>query len=143
VTTVVAERPRRIDVLFGFLAVAFGAALVRGHLGAGSDRSRLVIDVLLGALVLAIVVTWIGLRRHPASLEITPDWVVLTHAGLQRKTGIDSDSGELYFTVSGGRARMLVLKATAADETISLQMFDRREVEAGLRANGWRFVGDP
>jgi hypothetical protein len=142
VTTVVAERARRVDVLFGFLAVAFAAALVRGHLGAGSARSRLVLDVLLGGLVAAIVFTWVWLRRHPASLEITPEWVVLAHSGRAGTTGFDRDSGDLHFELSGGRARVLLLKSTGSDEAISLQMFDHGEVEAALRANGWRFVGD-
>jgi uncharacterized membrane protein YccC len=83
-SVVVAERPRRVDVLWGFLTVAFGAALVRGHLGAGTATSRIVIDAVFGTLAGGSIAAWVWFRRHPARLEITPEAVAFSHRGQRR-----------------------------------------------------------
>ena len=140
---VVHEKRSAVDFLWGFLAVAFAVALVRGHMGAGSDRSRLVIDVLVGGLLALILLTWIWSRRHPASIEVTYHSIALRHKDRPGVTELRRGCGDLYFKRTGGRVRFLVLKATETDESISLQMFDRREVERACRAHRWRFVGDP
>ena len=138
-----AERPRRVDVLWGFLTVAFGAALVRGHLGAGTATSRLVIDAALGSLLAGSIAAWIWFRRHPARLEITEEAVAFSHRGQPNATRLVGP-GELYIRTThlGGTDRLQFLKVTGSEEAIPLQMFDHGEVKTACRASGWRFVGD-
>ena len=140
---VVHEKRSAVDFLWGFLAVAFAVALVRGHMGAGSERSRLVIDVCVGGLLLLIVAAWVWMRRHPAFIEVSYHTIALKHRHRPGVTQLERGCGDLYFRRTGGRVRFLVLKATGTDGSISLQMFDRREVERACRAHRWRFVGDP
>jgi hypothetical protein len=142
-TLVVPERPRRVDFLWGFLSVAFGAALVRGHLGAGTTTSRLVIDAVFGTLFVAAVGAWIWFRRHPARLEVTPEAVAFRHRGQSGSTRL-VPPGELYVRTThvGGTDRLHFLKVTGSDEAIPLTMFDHEEVKDACRTNGWRFVGD-
>ena len=140
---VVHEKRSAVDLLWGFLALAFAVALVRGHMGAESARSRLVIDVLVGGLLLLIVSSWLRMRRHPGRIEVSYDSIALTHRDRPGLTELKRGCGDLYFKRSGGRVRFLVLRATGSDESISLQLFDRREVERACRAHRWRFVGDP
>ena len=140
---VVHEKRRVNDLLWGFLTAAFAVALVRGHMGAGSDRSRLVIDVLVGGLVVLLASAWLWTRRHPARIEVSYELIALRHEDLPRSTELRRGCGDLYFKRSGGRVRYLTLRATESAQVISLQMFDRREVERACRAHRWRFVGDP
>ena len=140
---VVHEKRSAVHFLWGFLALAFAVALVRGHMGAGSERSRLVIDMCVGGLLALILWAWFWSRRHPGSIEVSYHSIALRHEDRPGVTELKRGCGDLYFKRSGGRVRFLVLKATESDETISLQMFDRREVERACRAHRWRFVGDP
>jgi hypothetical protein len=142
-SVVVAERPRRVDFLWGFLTVAFGAALVRGHLGAGTTTSRLVIDAALGSLLAGSIAAWVWFRRHPARLEISPEAVAFLHRGQPNATRLVGP-GELYVrtTYLGGKNRLQFLKVTGSEEAIPMEMFDHTEVKAACRASGWRFVGD-
>lgn len=127
----------------GFLTVACGAALVRGHLGAGSTTSRLLVDLVFGALVAGSIGAWLWFRRHPARLEITPDAVAFSHRGQSASTRLVGP-GELdvHTTHIGGTDRLHFLKVTGSEEAIPLTMFDHEEVKAACRANGWRFAGD-
>lgn len=140
---VVAERPRRVDFLWGFLTVAFGAALVRGHLGAGTATSRLVIDAVFGTLVGGSIAAWIWFRRHPARLEVTPETVAFSHRGQPNATTL-AGPGELYISTTylGGKNRLQFLKVTGSEAAIPMGMFDHEEVKAACRANGWSFAGD-
>jgi hypothetical protein len=140
---VVREKRHRADLLWGFLTGAFAIALVRGHLGAGSDRSRLVIDVCVGGVLVLLVTAWVWTRRHPAALEVSYDRIALRHRDLPKSTELRRGCGDLYFARSGGRVRFLTLRATGSPEVISLQMFDPREVERACRSHRWRFAGDP
>jgi hypothetical protein len=143
-SVLVAERPRRVDVLWGFLTLVFGAALVRGHLGAGTTIGRVAVDVAFGALLGGSISAWVWFRRHPARLEITPEAVVFAHRG-QRGAVRLAAPGELYIhtTHLGTTDRLHFLKVHGSDESIPLQMFDHEEVKAACRASGWRLAGDP
>ena len=142
-SVLVAERRRGVDVLWGFLTLAFGAALVRGHLGAGTTIGRVAIDVAFGALLAGSISAWVWFRRHPARLEITPEAVVFAHRG-QRGAVRLAAPGELYVhTTHLGADRLHFLKVLGSDESIPLQMFDHEEVKAACRASGWRLAGDP
>jgi hypothetical protein len=140
----VGERPRRVDVLWGFLTVVSAAALVRGHFGGSTTSTKVVIDLAFGTLLAASVAAWIWFRRHPARLEITTDAVAFSHRGQSGSTRLVGP-GELYVytTLIGGTDRLNFLKVTGSDEAILLTMFDHEEVKAACRARGWRFVDDP
>jgi hypothetical protein len=141
--TVVHERKGRVNFLWGFLAVAFGAALVRGHFGM-SGTGRLAVDVAFGGLVAVVLVAWIWFRRHPARLEITPDEVAFMHDEQPNATRLFR-TGDLSIRTThfGGTDRLHFLKVEGSEEAISIQMFDHEEVKRACRANGWRFAGDP
>jgi hypothetical protein len=142
-SVVVPERPRRVDLLWGFLGVALGAALVRGHLGAETTTRQIVIDLVFGTLFVGVVAAWIWFRRHPARLDITRHAVSFTHRGQPNATRLVGP-GELYVytTHIGGTDRLQFLKIKGSDEGIPLTMFDHEEVKAACRAHGWRFVSD-
>ena len=143
-TLLVAERSRRVDILWGFLTAAFAVALVRGHIGAATTTGPTVVDFLFGTLLAVAVGAWIWFRRHPARLQITPEAVVFSHRGQRLGTTLPAP-GELYVhtTFIGGTDRLRFLKVTGSDEAIPMTMFDDAEVTAACRASGWRFVGDP
>jgi putative Ca2+/H+ antiporter (TMEM165/GDT1 family) len=143
-TLLVAERSRRVDILWGFLTAAFALALVRGHIGAATAAGRTVVDLVFGALLVIAVGAWIWFRRHPARLEITPEAVLFSHRGQRRGTRLPAP-GELYVhtTFIGATDRLRFLKVTGSEEAIPMTMFDDAEVTAACRASGWRFVGDP
>ena len=142
--TIVGERARRVDFLWGFLTLAFGAALVRGH-RAQDGTGRLVVDVLFGGLTALCIGAWVWFRRHPARLEIDPDVIAFTHRGQPNATRLLRTDGDLFIRTThlGGTDRLHFLKAEGSEEAIPLQMFDHAEVGAAARANGWRFRGDP
>ncbi len=142
---VVAERKRRVNFLWGFLTLAFGAALVRGHLGAESTASRVVVDLILGLLLVGSISAWVWFRRHPARLEISVEAVTFAHRGQTRSVKLARSSGDLYVrrTMLGGTHPLLFLGITGSDEVIPLQMFDLEEIEAASVSRGWRFVEPP
>jgi hypothetical protein len=133
-----------VNFLWGFLTVVFAAALLRGHFGAGTTTSRIVIDVVFGALLAGSVGAWVWFRRHPARLDITPEGIAFRHRGQSGSTRLVSP-GELYVrtTYIGGTDRLHWLMVTGSDAAISLNMFNHGEVKDACRTNGWRFVGDP
>jgi hypothetical protein len=143
-SVIVAELPRRVDVLWGFLTVVSAAALLRGHFGGSATSTKIVIDLAFGVLLAGSIGAWIWFRRHPAKLEITPEAVAFRHRGQSGSTRLVGP-GELYVytTFIGGTDRLNFLKVTGSDEAILLTMFDHDEVRAACRASGWRFVGDP
>jgi hypothetical protein len=115
VSDVVREKRSAVDFLWGFLAVAFAVALVRGHMGAGSARSRLVIDVLVGGLLALILFAWVWSRRHPAFIEVTYHSIALRHRDRPGVTELKRGCGDLYFKRTGGRVRFFVMNSTEND----------------------------
>lgn len=132
--TLVAERSRRVDALWGFLALAFAAALIRGAAGGAG----VALDVLFALLLAGTVAAWIWFRRHPASLEITPEAIVFRHRG-QAGTTLPPGTLTVRETLLGASDRLLFLKVSGSEEAIPLQLFDLEQVKAAARAAGWRF----
>lgn len=135
---VVEQSNTNVNVLWGFLCVAFAVALWRGHLGARTDAGRLVGDVVFGLGVILSVAAWVSFRRHPARLEISQDAVVLSHRG-QPNTIELRRPGPLYvhrvFNPRGGAQSYL--KAVGSDDAIPLVLFNWKDVERACRAAGW------
>lgn len=62
---VVEQSSSNVNVIWGFLTIAFGFALWRGHQGAETGTGRLALDVLLGAALLLSVAGWISFQQAP------------------------------------------------------------------------------
>ena len=139
---IVYEKRGSVHFLWGFLTVAFGSALVAGHVLAETTGGRIAGDVLFGLLLIGSATAWFLNARHPARLEITPDEIVFTH-GSGEGTRL-RHTGDLYLNVtlfSGGRS----LRVTGSDEgiPIPIHLFDVEEIKRACVAAGWRFVDDP
>jgi hypothetical protein len=128
-----------VNVLWGFLSIAFAVALWRGHAGAQTDPGRLVTDVLLGAAVVVCVAAWISSHRHPARIEVSPDAIALWHRGKPNSVELRR-TGDLYvyrrITPRGGVHSYL--KVSGSDDAIPLVYFNWKDVERACRAAGWR-----
>ena len=142
-SVVVAERSRRVDLMWGFLTVVFAAALVRGHAGAGSTGAPTAIDLIFGVLTAGSIAAWVWFRRHPARLEVTPEAVVFAHSGQRGATRL-APPGELSIRTKlmGGKNPVQFLELAGTDLRIPMATFDHDRVQAACRANGWRFAGD-
>ena len=135
---VVEQSMTNVNVLWGFLTVAFAFALWRGHQGAQSGTGRLVLDVVFGVGVILSVTAWISFHRHPARLAVSRDVISLSHRG--KPNSIDlRRTGHLYvrrmFSPRGGVRSYL--KVVGSDNAIPLVLFDWRSVERACRAAGW------
>lgn len=136
---VVEQSKTNVNVLWGFLSIAFAVALSRGHLGAQTASGRAVVDVLFGAAVVVSVAMWISSFRHPARLEVTRDVISLRFRGKPKSLELRR-TGDLYvyrrITPRGGA--YTYLKAAGSDAAIPLAYFQWKEVERACRAAGWR-----
>lgn len=138
---VVEQSNASVNVIWGFLTIAFGFALWRGHQGAETGAGRLALDVLLGAALVLSVAGWVSFHRHPSRLEISPDAISLWHRG--KPNSIDlRPTGDLYvstrITPRGGVHRYL--KVVGSDDAIPLTHFDWKQVEGACLQAGWRLA---
>ena len=140
---VVHESSRNVNILWGFLSVAFAAALARGHFGAETSAGRLTIDLVFGGLLVASLVIWVITRRRPARLEITHDAITLAYEGKPGSIALRA-TGELYLhrPVIGTKVGPAYLKVTGSDDAIPIDTFNFALVRDACRAKGWRFTGD-
>jgi hypothetical protein len=140
---VVPQKARYVNVIWGFLTLVFGLALVRGHFGAATSSGRIVVDVIFGALVAGSIGAWLWFRRHPARLEVSPEVITFSHRGQPNSVRLVRASGDLYVyttTSAGGKGRLRYLKVPGSDEGVPLQLFDWGEVQGACIARGWRFT---
>lgn len=144
-SVVVREKALNVNILWGFLSVVLGAALLRGHFGAETDAGRLTGDIVGGILFVGAVSAWIWFRRHPAHITVSPDEINFQHRGQSGKGTTLPHVGDLYVHVSWMRnARLLWLKVQGSDVVIPLQMFDIAEVRNACVQMNWRFAeGSP
>ena len=135
---VIEQSNTSVNVLWGFLSVAFAVALWRGHQGAETDAGRLVFDVIFGAGLILSVAAWISFHRHPSRLEISKNVITFSHRG--RPNAIElGRPGPLYvhrvFNPKGGAQSYL--KVGGSDDAIPLVFFNWKHVESACRATGW------
>ena len=136
---IVVEQSRaNVNVLWGFLSVAFAFALWRGHQGAQTGTGRLVLDVILGVAAILSVTAWILSYRNPARLEISQDVITLSHRGKPNTIELRRP-GPLYvhrvFNPRGGAQSYL--KVVGSDDAIPLVLFNWKEVERACHTFGW------
>jgi hypothetical protein len=142
-TQVVNERAGSRNFLWGFLTVVFGAALVRGHIGAETSSGRIVVDVFMGLLFVGSLAGWIWFNRHPARLRITPGSIELMHKGQQKGLRL-ANTGHLYIsrTFIGGKNPIAYFRVAGSDDAIPCGNFNVAEVQQATTAAGWRW-GEP
>lgn len=135
---VVEQSSMSVNVLWGFLSVAFALALWRGHQGAETDAGRLVVDILLGAAVIISVGAWISFHRSPARLEISEDIIRFSHRGQPNSVEL-LRTGDLYVhTTIGTRGAVnRYLKVVGSDDAIPLVLFNWKEVQRACGVAGW------
>jgi hypothetical protein len=138
---VVEQSNVNVNVIWGFLTIAFGFALWRGHQGAETGAGRLALDVLLGAALVLSGAGWISFHRHPSRLEVSPDAISLWHRGKPSSIELRR-TGDLYvhtrITPRGGVHRYL--KVVGSDDAIPLAHFNWKRVKDACLAAGWRLA---
>lgn len=140
---VVKQKQSSVIAIYGFLAVGFAIALVRGHLAAETTTGRVVGDVVFGTLTLVSIAALVRFQKRPGTITIARDVISYTYRGATTPIELHR-TGDLYigrtFTASGVAAAHY-LRVAGSDVVISLAVFDRNEVERACVAMGWRFSG--
>lgn len=141
---VVEQSSTNVNVLWGFLSVAFAVALWRGHQGAQTNTGRLVLDIVFSAGVIVSAAAWISSHRHPARLEVSQDAVSLFHRGKPNSVELRR-TGPLYVRRiisprGGARSYLMVV---GSDNAIPLVLFNWKSVERACRAAGWAITRPP
>jgi hypothetical protein len=140
-TIVVFESAGAVHFVYGFLTVAFAAALIRGHLGAETDLGRTVVDIVFGVLAVGTLAVWIYMRRHPGRIGVSRDQIQQWARGKRRAAVITKEDGDLYIRYSGSyKSPQPFLRATGTDQALFLTMYTQQEVIDACIACGWRFV---
>lgn len=139
---VVQERRSQRNILFGFLAVAtLGAPILALVRGGHHDTDDTIVMVVLGVVGILVVILWISLARHPRRLVVSPEIIRLEREGAVDDTPPlpRSPDGRVVFVLAGSaRSRFWMLTNAAGDTRLSLQFFNKREVEQACAAAGWR-----
>jgi hypothetical protein len=141
---VVEQSNMNVNVLWGFLSVAFAVALWRGHQGAQTYAGRLALDVIFGVGVIVSVTAWISFHRHPGRLEISQNVIMFSHRGQPNSIEFRRP-GPLYvrrvFNPRGGAQSYL--KVVGSEDAIPLVLFNWKHVERACHAAGWPIAAPP
>lgn len=141
----VRDRRSHRNVVFAFLAVVtLGAPILAVVRGEPHDTDDVVVMSVLVLVGLLVLVRWWSLSHHPHRLIISPDAIELERVGAVDGTPLLSRShGDTLVFMLGGmaRSRHWVLTNVAGSTHLSLQFFNRHEVEQACIDAGW-FVGD-
>jgi hypothetical protein len=141
---VVKQSQRNTAIIYGFLAVVFTLAGVRGHMGAETATGQIVGDVIFGTLAMGSIALLVAMRRNPGSVTVGRDAITYSHRGAKNPIVLPR-TGDLYvggtmIGSTGGRTRYL--KVQGSDQAIPLEIFDQPELERACVAMGWRFTHD-
>ena len=142
---VVKQSQRNTAIIYGFLAVMFAFAAVRGHMGAETATGRIVGDVIFGTMTIGSIAILIVMRRNPGHVTVGRDAISYSHRGAKNPIVLPR-TGDLYIGgtmigTTGGRTRYL--KVQGSDLGIPLEIFDQQELERACVAMGWRFTHHP
>src|SRR2546430_13572508 len=80
-SVVVRESRGAVNFLWGFLVVVSIVVLWRAEFGSRTLQTRLVGGIVFRLLGVAAAAGWIWSRRHPGSIEVTPDTITLRRRG--------------------------------------------------------------
>lgn len=141
-TIIVKQSQRNTTIIFGSLAVLFGLAAVRGHMGAETAGGRIVGDALFATLAIGSIALLIAMRRNPGSVTVGRDAISYSHRGAKNPIVLPR-TGDLYIggtMVGTTGARTRYLKVQGSDQAIPLEIFDQQELERACVAMGWRFT---
>jgi hypothetical protein len=135
---VVRESNAQRIVLYGFLTVAMGAAIVRGLLA--HPRGLTVVAVVAVSLVLMLMLAaWWRTWRDPYRIEVSVERVryrgreKLEYDDLVRAAGVDL----WLYARPVGRSDVLVLEQPASGQQWALRFFARQPLIDACTARGW------
>lgn len=135
-------RPNELNVLWGFLALVFGAAGVRGFLGAETTAGRIVATTLMLGLAGLAVFAAVHTKRHPGTLTVDDETIRSGFEGLPRSLELHKRDGELVFRLAGSwRSKSLYLTQDGTDVMIPMLGFGKADVIRIATDHGWRFRG--
>lgn len=139
---VVKQSRRNTTIIYGFLAVMFAFAAVRGHMAAETATGQIVGDAIFGTLAIGSIALLIVMRRNPGNVTVGRDVISYSHRGAKNPIVLPR-TGDLYIGgtmigTTGGRTRYL--KVQGSDQGIPLEIFDQQELERACVAMGWRFT---
>jgi hypothetical protein len=138
---VVSQSRAQARGLFGFLAVAFAAALARGVTGASTTTGRVAVSVLLGLLLAGAVVLLATAGKRLDHLEVDEDQIrYVVWNGQQRSVLAREWGSDLRFVRrAAGRFYVNCLNIRGTDKIISLPLFSNPAVRRACVARGWHF----
>jgi hypothetical protein len=127
--------------LFGFLAVAFAAALVRGVMGASTTTGRVAVGVICGLLLAGALVAVAAAGRRRDYLEVEQDQIRYVRWSGQQVSAFTREWGsDLRFVRrAAGRTFVDCLNIPGTDNIIALPLFSKPEVQRACIARGWQF----
>jgi hypothetical protein len=141
--TVVGQRTSAIHFIFGFLTVAAAAALIRGHLGAETNGSRLAVDIIFGGALIAFVAAWVYIIRRPIRLEVRAATITLLARNGSQSGQLSRNDGDLYLHMTGSaKTRSWNLCATQSTTRLSLPTFHPHDVVAACTAKSWPWAAE-
>jgi hypothetical protein len=139
--TIIAESRAHVSILFGFLTLAFAAALARGVTGAQSGPGRVAVATFCGMLLGGFIAGWVVTLRRPTRLEISEDAIRYARRNGRAYTLSRRPGTELRFVKQhSGRIWTLGLSVAGTDTAILLSLFSRNAVRQACLARGWRFA---
>jgi hypothetical protein len=140
---VVEERSLSRDGLFAVLALLLLGAPASAVLRGGPhDTDDVVAMAVLAVLGLGIVAVGIFMRLHPRSVLVSDDAIRLVQRSSSKPPQelTRSFGNRIAFVLAGSaRSRHWTLTNVAGEPRLSLQFFNKKQVERACRARGWTF----
>jgi hypothetical protein len=138
--SVVTESRGARDGAFGFLALAFLAAIVRGEIGAHTTAGRIAIGAILGAVEVLLLFAWLRLVRKPDHIEVSDDAVRYVTANGTATHVFDRSAGAELSMVSrpAGRTNIVELHQSGSSTVMPLRLFTRKSIVSTCETHGWR-----
>ena len=138
---VVRESRLQRDGVYGFLTLAFIAALVRGVLGATTSGGTVGAGVVFGVLIVVVVAGWVRAIRSPDRLEVSASLIRYVPAsGAPRQVSRQGGDELRFVTKRAGRLAFPSLFQSATATTLPLRWFTHAAVRTACESKGWRFV---
>jgi hypothetical protein len=127
------------DGSFGFLTLAFAAAIIRGATGTHRASTYVVVGII-AVLLIVTVAFWIKLRRRPSRLEIGPDLIrFVDPVSKTAERHLRRDGGGVVVGVRHASLRTWVAYISQPDTgtSIDLNSFKVKQVAEVCQAQGW------
>ena len=157
--SIVWARSSQVNLLLGFLALVFTAALAAAESGNATTSGRVTAGVFFGLLLLATGLGWYVAYRNRRLIEVSRDAIVSrrrTARKPRRGYGSRATAQPVTFTRNQGDTLRILPQFRLYGTTrqprlvflgrggfIPLGAFSASAVSRACQAQGWRFDGDP